>query len=266
MKPLWHAWNRASNALRSGRKHRLGQMGKDGRHAGLRSDVARIRDAFRVEALEPRVLLSADPLFSPLKTFFLPEDRAIQEQLAEAARSANGSLTLSSADVLQGLLERVQSQPVDLQASPAVDAYVTLANGTSSATALMLEGDWRVPVVSATEQGGLPIFEGSPSDAVWAVGSAADGTVRAFGAETNDAQRAETLSWALSLPASQPVDPLLAPVRTSSAQWLQSGIHDLAVLSGLDTNTLWLAPDAVLKGSGSFGGNLTVEGVLSPGY
>ena len=54
------------------------------------------RDAFRIEPLEPRVLLSADPVFAPMMVV-LPPDRANIQSITEAyaAAQANNSPSIS---------------------------------------------------------------------------------------------------------------------------------------------------------------------------
>ena len=84
MRPFRPFLSGSKSALRAPRRREADRNTKVKPSHSLRPDFIRIRDAFRVEALEPRVLLSADPLFSPLKVFFLPEDRAINYRLTEA--------------------------------------------------------------------------------------------------------------------------------------------------------------------------------------
>ena len=70
---------------RAGRRSSRSSLFAGPRRAALRPVVSRVRDAFRVEALEPRVLLSADPLFAPLKSVGSIDDWLTEELLRDAA-------------------------------------------------------------------------------------------------------------------------------------------------------------------------------------
>ena len=263
MTSLWPSWNRTRSPVRDGRRHFLGRSVRGEPTKRLQTGVTRIRDAFRVEALEPRVLLSADPLLAPLKTFFLPEDRAVQDLLQEVPLSSQESGTYSSFDTLQGALQSAPAQ--SLLASPALNGLVPMTSGQQSASALTV--DAQVPDSVVFSPSGINIFEGTATESLSSGAEVFSDAVRVFGEAAEATQDATAQPWVLSLPSTQPVDALLEPAPSPTLNLLQSGAHDLALLGDLaGSGALWVAPDAALKGSGYFIGDLTVEGMLSPGY
>ncbi|MDD5029821.1 MAG: LEPR-XLL domain-containing protein, partial [Rhodoferax sp.] len=65
------------------------------------------RDAFRIEPLEPRVLLSADPVFAPMMVV-LPPDRADIQSITEAYAAAQAN---SSPSISVPMMARLLSNP-----------------------------------------------------------------------------------------------------------------------------------------------------------
>ena len=188
MRPFGPFSSGGKSALRGPRRRHADPSAQVGLSSSLRPDFIRIRDAFRVEPLEPRVLLSADPLFSPLKVFFLPEDRAIHDRLAEASLASTGTKTMASPEVLIGSLNQVISVPVRLQSSPAVDAYAALDEGVDTAASIALDNDWRVPFVSVMDVGSVAVFDTFPIDSFQEQNTNEDFVAREFGEFASTAQ------------------------------------------------------------------------------
>ena len=66
MKPLSKKWLESRASKRGGRRADSSGFNRRRPTVPMSPGMARVRDAFRVEPLEPRVLLSADPVFVPL--------------------------------------------------------------------------------------------------------------------------------------------------------------------------------------------------------
>ncbi|MEI7785040.1 MAG: LEPR-XLL domain-containing protein, partial [Betaproteobacteria bacterium] len=230
----------------------------------MNAGVARVRDAFRVEPLEPRVLLSADPVFSPLAALFLPEERELHDKLSAAEQLATGETSLSSPGAMLGMLASVPSVAVDLQTSTATQAMLALADA----------GQGSVALNAADAGAGLPVGFSVPEQDLWQPQVSADGASLSF---EQDAGQGLTVSWGQAgmdawmpewqLDLQSAANPQLQQPSLQRVERLTGQSFDLAKLPALDAGTdLWVGADAALKGSGAFYGDLTVEGLLSPGY
>ena len=230
----------------------------------MNAGVARVRDAFRVEPLEPRVLLSADPVFSPLAALFLPEERELQDKLSAAEQQASGQTPMSSPDAMLGMLASVPTSAVDLQANAVTQAVLALPQ--SGQGSLVLDaGDaaagLSVAFSAPVQEQWQPQTSPGELSATYARGDGQGLTV-SWGQASADGLMPE---WPLDLQAA--ADPQWQPPRLEQVERLSGQSFDLAQLPALEAGTdLWVGADAALKGSGAFYGDLTVEGLLSPGY
>jgi hypothetical protein len=121
----------------------------------VHSVTARVRDAFRVEPLEPRVLLSADPVFTPLSVVILPEERDLQDKLRLAEQQSHGEASMASSDAMLGMLASVPNVPVGLQVTSATQAL--LATGSCRAPPFPLPLPLPLPfLVLSTLRAALP--------------------------------------------------------------------------------------------------------------
>ena len=233
----------------------------------VHSVTARVRDAFRVEPLEPRVLLSADPVFMPLSVVILPQERDLQDKLSQAEQQqSHGEASMASADAMLGMLASVPNVPVGLQVSSATEALLVLPNAGQGS--LMFDADG--PAAGATvgfslSQDSAWLTQGAPEQSFFMASAGEQGLSATLGQATASALAPE---WQLDLQSA--ANPQLQQPRLERVEQIErlSGqSFDLAQLAALDNVTdLWVGADAALKGSGAFYGDLNVEGLLSPGY
>jgi hypothetical protein len=254
------AIRRARNFLEE-RHARSGVRRGGGPGAPLAGGVARVRDAFRVEALEPRVLLSADPLFSPLKAFFLPDEGQPQQWDYESEQRETGQKAFAPADLLHRLLTHRFEESLDL--SGASQAYVEAPSSASAA--VFVDGLAQAPTAAALDLSRADIFSAASAHTLEGPRADLPDLAGAFpgltwGETAGQNDPASIAPWHVALEEPQ--------ASTEEAIRLDSGTYDLAswVAGGDGQHPLWLGQGAVLKGSGDFGGDLTVEGLLSPGY
>ncbi len=232
----------------------------------VHSVTARVRDAFRVEPLEPRVLLSADPVFTPLSVVILPEERDLQDKLRLAEQQSHGEASMASSDAMLGMLASVPSVPVGLQVSSATQALLALPNADQGS--LVFEADG--PAAGATvgfslSQDSAWLTQGAPEQSFFMSSAGEQGLSATLGQATASALAPE---WQLDLQsAANPQLQIPRLERVEQVERLSGQSFDLAQLAALDKVTdLWVGADAALKGSGAFYGDLNVEGLLSPGY
>ena len=231
----------------------------------IRPSVSRVRDAFRVEALEPRVLLSANPVLSTLRPEGSIDDWLAEELLREAGASqwaTDGQvLPMASADALLCSLASQGYDPIAFDARRASGAFVAALPGH--------RGD--VDVFQAGMQGGGAAQAFEPAGAFGAWGVEGVFEAQAFGEGASGDHAGGLPVWDLQVRDGLAVEPEVLPLT-----WADLGLpavddqpFDLASLSaatGTGALDLRIAQGQTLAGSGAFGGALTVDGMLSPGY
>jgi hypothetical protein len=240
---------------------------------------ARVRNAFRVESLEPRVLLSADPIL--LLSQVLPTTYEEQQAQAEAQQKQvrlGDDQVLTSTQLLQSLLGETTGTDRSL-ASPSIDfslegpgATVELGNPALWVEMPSVQGDSSKDILGF--DGGVALdFSASPTSALTAAGGSLTSKPASFAFELNPASpspaQAQVNDFNLST-WEDLVKPATSAGTTAQFQVLQSGgVFDLAQLTQTLTPTtqgLTVSPGAVLKGSGTMQGAVLNYGTFSPGY
>ena len=96
-----------------------------------RTSKTRFHDAFRVEPLEPRVLLSADPVLAPLATALLPHHQQAPSDIHLAVKALGTHATTTQPLVHSAYVTTpVAAAPATTPVAPAANAQAYVDAGT----------------------------------------------------------------------------------------------------------------------------------------
>ena len=238
----------------------------------MRPGLERIRDAYRVEPLEPRVLLSADPVFLPIKEALDSQDPSLQSW-TQFTLSDPVYDSQSASGALLGAL--TSDAPLQITPGSAITVEPTVdLSSVDTTQALSVDAALAAPApVVASLADAESLSATSPSTntngtLISLMDAGAQGLSLLLDTADASASPLAPQEWALTLAPGALAVPEVQPTTQSRRDLLAGSTTDLAKLTGtLDgVSTLWVAPDATLKGSGAWAGDLTVDGLLSPGY
>jgi hypothetical protein len=273
MKPLFRKWMDHRSATLRGKRLAAPAVPLHVRPTSrMQPGFERIRDAYRVEPLEPRVLLSADPVFLPIKNALDSQDPALQgwtsftiaDPVFDSQSSSKALLAAINSDAPMQLTPASAVAVEPTVSVSAADAWQALSVDTALATV--------APVVASLSNGESQTASHLSADPNGTLMTLTNTGIQGFSLliDTQDAsiQPLEVQDWALALSPGALAVPEVQPTQQNRRDLLAGTTSDLAQLSNTlgGVSTLWVAPDAALKGSGVWAGDLAVEGLLSPGY